>query len=138
MPTPATLREIRRATRHHGIATIRELQLTQRQIDICCNNGTLERLSRGVYADPARLRTPMRDLAAAVAAAGPMGAAWGRSAAHLWGMWDHHPDLPEIVVPYGRYRIVDGATVHRSRALEPHLIVVRDHIRVINPLVTAL
>lgn len=138
MPTPDAMREIRRATRHHGVTTRNELRLTQRQTDLCCVNGTLIRKYEGVYADPAYPRTRVQDLAAAVAAGGPRCAAWGRSAAALWNTWDDQPATPEVVVPFGRLRSIPGATVHRSRALNPSMVTTRDHIRVVNPLVTVL
>lgn len=138
MPTPETLREIRRATRHHGVTTRDQLNLTQRQTDLCCAGGTLIRRHEGVYSDPAFPRSRVQDLAAAVAAGGPRCAAWGRSAAALWGLSDDHPVTPEVVVPLGRLRLIEGATVHRSRALNPTMVTTRDHIRVIKPLVTML
>lgn len=138
MATPATLREIRRACRHHGITTIDALDLTQRQIDHCCSTDVLRRVYDGVYADPTHPPSALQDLAAAVAAGGPACAAWGRSAGVLWRMWPEHPTCPEVVVPYGRPRLIAGATVHRSRALEATLITSRDHIRVTKPLVTVL
>jgi hypothetical protein len=64
--------------------------------------------------------------------------AWGRSAAKLWNTWDDHPASPEVVVPFGRLRLIPGATVHRSRALNASMITTRNHIRVVNPLVTVL
>ena len=136
MPTSATLREIRRATRHHGITTCDGLQLSQRQIDECCKDGTLQRMHEGVYADPTVPRSRVQDLAAAVAAARPIGAAWGRSSGRLWGIWDEHPAVPEVVVPFGRHRLIAGVAVHRSRRLEPSMITVRDHIRAVKPLLT--
>ena len=138
MPTAATLHEIRRATRHHGIATASDLDLSQRQIDECCKDGTLERRHPGVFADPSVPRSRLQDLAAAVAAAHPLGAAWGRSAGALWGLVDEHPAVPEIVVPFGRHRLLTGAAVHRSRWLDKTMITTRDHIRAVKPLVTVI
>ena len=138
MPTAATLRAIRRATRHHGIATRDSLELSQRQIDECCKDGTLVRRHEGVYADPAFPHSRLQDLAAAVAAARPLGAAWARSSAVLWGIWNEHPAVPELVVPFGRHRLITGAAVHRSRWFDPSMITVRDHIRVVKPLLTVL
>ena len=135
MPTAATLREIRRATRHHGVTVSEELELSQRQKEQCCKDGTLERRHPAVFADPAFPRSRVQDLAAAVAAARPFGAAWARSALTLWGVWDEHPAVPELVVPYGKIRAVTGAAVYRSRMLEPSMFTVRDHIRVAKPLV---
>lgn len=138
MPTPDTLREIRRATRHHGITSTADLRLTQRQIDICCRNGTLVRLHEGVYADPSHPALPAQALAAAVAAGGLACAAAGRSAAVLWTLRRDHPPRPEVVVPYGRIRRIEGVSVRRSRALTPQMITTRDHIRVTKPLVTVI
>jgi very-short-patch-repair endonuclease len=138
MPTPEVLREIRRATRHHGVAVGADLDLSRRQRNICCTNGTLELRHPGVFVDPARPRTALQDLAAAVAAAGPLSAAWGRSSGYLWGLWPELPATPEIVVPYGRPRRIHGVSVRRSRALNASLITERQHIRVTKPLVTLL
>lgn len=138
MPTSATMREIRRATRHHGVTTGDALDLSLRQTSRCVDDGTLLRLHRNVFADPTQPRTPLRDLAAAVAAGGSIASAWARSSACLWEMWDPHPALPEIVVPYGRLRVIEGVTVHRSRALDPSMITVRNHIRTTKPLITVL
>jgi very-short-patch-repair endonuclease len=138
MPAAATLREIRRATRHHGVTTRSELKLSQRQTDLCCADGTLVRSHAGVYLDPAFPRSPMQDLAVAVAAGDPLCAAWGRSAAALWRLRDEHPPTPEVVVPLGRLRLIDGATVHRSTALNRSMTTTHQHIRVVKPLVTVL
>ncbi|MEY2447982.1 MAG: hypothetical protein QOH79_1458 [Acidimicrobiaceae bacterium] len=138
MPTPATLREIRRATRHHGVATHETLNLTQHQLDSCCANDVLARPHRGVYIDRAAPRTPLQDLAVAVAAGGRLAAAWGRSAACLWCLLDEHPPTPEIVIPWQYRKRIHGVTVHRSRALCAEMLLYRYHIRVTNPLVTAL
>jgi very-short-patch-repair endonuclease len=132
------LREIRRATRHHGITTTAELDLSQRQIDTCCSNGTLVRLHEGVYADPAHPRSPVQLLAAGVAAGGERSAAWGRSSAAVWELCRDHPPRPEIVVPYGRIRRIDGVSVHRSRALTPEMLTMRNHIRVTKPLIAVI
>jgi len=138
MPTAETLREIRRATRHHGIATGPQFALSQGQLDSCCADGTLERRHRNVFADPARPRTPLQDLAAAVAAAGTWVGACGRSSACLWGLWDEHPTSPEILVPYGRPRRIHGVTVNRFRNFEPSMVTTRNSIKVVKPLITVL
>ena len=138
MPTAQTMREIRRATRHHGIARGSEFALTRRQIDAYCDNGTLERRHHDVFADPARPRTPLQDLSAAVLAAGPVCGACARSSACLWGVWDEHPASPEVLVPYGRPRRIHGVTVHRFRGFESSMITTRDHISVVKPLITVL
>jgi very-short-patch-repair endonuclease len=138
VPTPATLAEIRRACRYHGITTGEALRLTQRQIDGCVATGTLERRYESVFADPAYPRSAVQDLAAAVAAGGFWCAAWARSSAVMWNLLDDHPASPEVVVPYRRPRTIAGATVHRSRALDASMITTRDHVRVVKPLVTVL
>jgi very-short-patch-repair endonuclease len=138
MPTPDVLREIRRAARHHGVTTSRQLDLTPRQRDAACASGALRRMFRGVFIDPAHPSSHEQDLAAAVAAGGSRAAAWGRSAGCLWGIWNGHPPKPEIVVPYGRHRFVPDVIVHRSRALDASMVTFRDHIRTTKPLITVL
>ena len=138
MPTPDVLREIRRATRHHGVTTASGLNLTPRQRDVCCETGALRRLFRGVFIDPAHPWSPDQDLAAAVAAGGPLSGAWARSSAFMWGMWSEHPAKPEIVVPWGRTRSIPDVIVRRSRALDSSRLTYRNHIRVVKPLITAL
>jgi hypothetical protein len=132
------LREIRRATRHYGVATHATLNLSQHQIDSCCANAVLARPYPGVYVDRAVLRTDHQDLAIAVAAGGPFAAAWGRWAAWLWDLLDDHPPTPEIVIPWQQRKKIHGVTVHRSRGLTAGMLMYRDNIRVTKPLVTTL
>ena len=138
MPTPATLQEIRRATRHHGVAHASAFNLTQRQLDLACESGVLVRRHKSVFVDPAHPRTRVQELAVGVVAAGRVGGGWARSAAAQWDLRDEHPSVPEIVVPYGRTRRIEGVSVHRSRTLVPSMLTIRDHIRVTNPLITVL
>src|SRR5690349_11013054 len=100
MPTPTVLREIRRATRPYGVARGDRLGLSQRQLDRCVAAGALLRPHANVYVDPAVPTSRLQSLAIAVAGGGPYAAAWGRSAAALWGLVDEHPTTPEIVIPY--------------------------------------
>jgi hypothetical protein len=138
MPTPRVLREIRRATRPHGVATADRLRLSPSQLQRCCAVGVLERPHPGVYVDPAVPRTPLKDLAIAVAAGGHLAAAWGRSAGALWRLLDDHPPAPEIVIPKRRWARIDGVVVHRSSALSPDMLGFREHIRCTNALVTVV
>jgi very-short-patch-repair endonuclease len=138
MPTAEALRKIRRATRHHGITATEGLDLSQRQKDECCKDGTLLRRYRGVFADPAVPRSRLQDLAAAVVVGRPFAAAWARSALTLWNVWDEHPAVPEVVVPYGKIRTIEGAAVYRSRGLDASMVTTRDHIRVVKPLVAII
>ncbi len=138
MATAETLREIRRATRHHGVTIRSELNLSQRQTDRCCADGTLIRRHQGVYLDPAFPQSQLQELAAAVAAGGRCCGGWARSAAAVWRMRDEHPAEPEVAVPYSRPRVIEGATVHRSRALRQSMLSTREQIRVVNPLITVL
>ncbi len=138
MPSPDTLREIQRATRHHGITTKDELRLTQRQTNRCCDNGSLVRLYDGVFADPMHPKSPIHLLAAGVAAGGLMCGAWARSAAAIYELRREHPQRPEVVVPYGRIRRIEGVSVRRSRALTPELLTTHQHIRVTKPVITVI
>jgi very-short-patch-repair endonuclease len=52
-----------------------------------------------------------------------------RSAATLWGLLDELLDRPEVTVPLGHARSVEGVLLHRSRALEP-FVVTRRAVRV--------
>jgi very-short-patch-repair endonuclease len=137
MPTSAVLREIRRASRPHGVAHGSAIRLTQHQLDRCCATGALERPHQFVFVDPAVPRTALQDLAIAVMAGGSLAAAWGRSAAALWDVIEH-PPTPEIVVPHRRVAVVPGAIVHRSRDLEPSQIVHRKSIPCLDPLLATL
>jgi very-short-patch-repair endonuclease len=56
----------------------------------------------------------------------------------MWDVWNRHPSKPEVVVPYGRHRIIPGVTVHRSRALDPTMVTTLNHIRVTKPLIMVL
>jgi very-short-patch-repair endonuclease len=138
MPTAEVLREIRRASRPHGVATIDAFRLTPRQLQRACSAGALDRPHPGVYVDPAVPRTALKDLAVAVAAGGPTAAAWGRSAAALWGLIDEHPSLPEIVVPNRRYARIRGVIVHRSVDLCWDHLILHRRIQVTRPLITVL
>jgi very-short-patch-repair endonuclease len=138
MSTADTVREITRATRAHGVTTTRTLALSQDRIDAACAAGLLNRRHLGVYVNPAVLRTPLQDLAAAVAAGGAMAAAWGRSAAALWALLDDYPPTPEIVIPVKRRARLNGVIVHRSVDLCWNHLGHRRGIRTTNPLVTVL
>jgi hypothetical protein len=115
-----------------------DFDMSQRRIERCCASGVLERRHAGVFVNPAATRTPLQDLAIAVAIGGPLAAAWGRSAAALWGLINHHPPTPEIVVPWRRHVVIEGAIVHRSRALSSRVLMHRDHIRVTDPLIATI
>jgi hypothetical protein len=91
-----------------------------------------------VYVDPAVPRTPLQDLAIAVAAGGFLAAACCRSAAAMWGLLDEHPGVPEIVIPRSRHGRVPGAVVRRSSALSWDCVMTRSGIRVTKPLLTAV
>jgi very-short-patch-repair endonuclease len=138
MPTPAVLAEIRRATRPHGVATGDAFDLSEAQLSRCVGAGVLERPVRGVFVDPSSPPSPVRDLAVAVAAGGPLAAAWARSAGALWGTVLAHPPQPEIVVPYRRRVRVPGIGVHRARGFDVRHRVKRSGIWTIDPLTTTI
>lgn len=130
--------EIRRATKHHGVCRVEALRLSSGQITRACRSGLLERRHAAVYVDPSAPRTPMQDLAVAVAAGGRLAAGWARSSGAVWALVGEHPPMPEIVIPWQRHACVDGAVVHRSVDLCPEHLVRRNGVRVTNPLVTTL
>jgi very-short-patch-repair endonuclease len=136
MVTPAVLREIRRATRPHGAARRDDLQLTDRQLQWAVASGVLLQPNRLAFLDPLTPRTALRDLAAAVAAGGPLGGAWARSSAALWALVDEHPSVPEVVVPWRRRARIEGAMVHRSVGLCAEHLIIRNGIRTTKPLIT--
>jgi hypothetical protein len=135
MPTSEVLREIRRATRPHGVAPRAALRLSQGQLERVCRSGALVRAHPGVFVDPAVPVTPQKELAIAVAATGGIGGAWARSCAALFGLVLEHPPMPEVVVPWNRGIRIPGAHVHRSRALTRDDLMYRDRIRSTSPLV---
>jgi len=138
MGTADVLAAIRRACRPYGVATGDALELTARQIQWACRNGVLRRWHTGVYIDPSVARTPLQDLAAAIAAAGPYSCAWGRSSAAIFGLVPEHPPVPEIVVPRRRRAAIPGAVVHRSSALCAEHMMIRNGIRTTKPLITVV
>ena len=138
MSTAETMREIVRATDRHGVTTLDGLALSQDRVDAACAGGLLVRRHLGVFVNPAVPRTPLQDLAAAVAAAGTMAAAWGRSSGALWDMLDRHPRAPEVVIPENRRARIDGVIVHRSKDLCWAHLTTHRGIRTTNPLVTVL
>lgn len=138
MSTPDVLREIRRATRPYGVTAADKLNLTDRQRQHACATGVLERPYPGVLIDPATIRTPHRDLLAAVLAGGWTAAAWGRSAGWLCGLVEDPPGCPEIVVPLRRYARLEGVVVRRSSDLCRAHVMTWKHIPTTKPLITAI
>ena len=138
LPTPEVLQEIRRATRHHGVTLSTSLRLSPSQRQRLVRNGTLRQPHPGVLVDPAAPRSALQDLAIAVAAGGWRAGAWGRSSGALWSLVEDHPASPEIVIPYQRQAMVEGATVHRSRVLDGSHLTTRSGIRCVKPLITAI
>jgi len=138
MSTAESMREIARATRHHGVATTADIALSKDRINLLVKAGLLQRRHLGVYVNPAVPRTPLQDLAAAIAAAEWMAAAWGRSAGAVCGLLDDFPPTPEIVVPVRRRVRIPGVMVHRSVDLCRNHLTKRNGIWTTNPLVTVL
>src|SRR5688500_1710870 len=125
MTTRDVLLEIRRASRPHGVATDENLNRTPRQKQWACRNGLRERRHRGVYVDPAVPRTPLQDLAVAIAAGRYLASGCCRSAAAVWDLLDDHPGVPEIVIPRSRHGRVPGAVVRRSSGLSWDCVMTR-------------
>jgi hypothetical protein len=138
MTTRDVIHEIRRATRPHGVAPDKKIELTARQKQRAYHNGILLRPFPGVYIDASTPRTPEQDLAAAVAAAGPMAAGWGDSSCAMWTLVDEHPNLPHVVTPRTHHGRIPGVVVHRSSAWSWKSMVTRNGILVTNPVLAAI
>jgi very-short-patch-repair endonuclease len=138
MSTATSMREVARATRHHGVATVDDIALTKDQLNGLVEAVLLHRRHIGVYVNPAVPRSPLQDLAAGVAAAGWMSGAWGRSAGASFDLLDDFPPTPEIVVPVNRRVRIPGVMVHRSVDLCRNHLTKRHGIWTTNPLVTVL
>ena len=89
-----------------------------------------------VYRVPGAPRTAEQSLLAAVWAAGDGAAAYGRSAAWLWGLMDEAPDRPQVVIPHRRRCRLDGIVLHRSRGLTAGMVHRRRGIPTVDPLLT--
>jgi very-short-patch-repair endonuclease len=81
-------------------------------------DGRLHRIHSGVYAFvPPEVLAPEGRWLAAVLACGAGAVLSHRSAAALWGVLDAELNRPDVTVPIGRAKDVEGVLLHRSRTL---------------------
>jgi len=128
------------ALAEHQHALIRRHQalelVTARCLDRHLATGRLHVPWPSVYRVPGAPRTPEQALLAAVWAAGDGAAAYGRSAAWLWGLVDEAPDRPQVVIPHRRRCHLGGVDLHRSRDLTAQVVHRRHRIPTVDPLLT--
>lgn len=108
------------ASSQHAVASraqLRDLGLTDRQIDRHVREGRLDRLHLGVYAIPGAPATWHQALMAATLAAGPEAAASHRSAARLRGFDGPWGSGIEVTVPVLDKPRPKDVVVHRSTDL---------------------
>ena len=125
------------AVRRHGIVTapmaadagVSERALRRRAVE-----ENWPRLHHGVWALPGSPDTPLRDCAAALAAAGPQALVARRSAAWLWELRPNAPVRPEVLVANddGPVRRA-GLVALRTRTLTPEDAVLREGMAVTTP-----
>jgi very-short-patch-repair endonuclease len=118
-------RAVRIASQQWGVVTWEQLLscgLSKSTVARRVRAMRLHRIHRAVYAFvPARVLAPEGRWLAAVLACGEWAALSHRSAAALWTILEDWPGHPEVTVPVGGVKIVDGVQLHRSRNLDPHV-----------------
>lgn len=128
------------ALAEHQHALVRRDQildvLTARRLDRHLAAGRLHIPWSSVYRVPGAPRTTEQATLAAVWAAGDGAAAYGRSAAWLWGLVDEAPGRPQVVIPQHRRCRLDGIDLHRSSDLTPQVVHRRHGIPTVGPLLT--
>ena len=122
----AVTRRGRRLLTHAELA---EEGATNRQIQVRCGRGTMQRIHDEVYLVGAGELTWSERLLAGVLAGGPTAAAHGFSAVAIWGLTNHAPRSVHVEVAHGTTLRADGVTVHRIRRPVPTTEV--DGIRVV-------
>lgn len=107
-------------------------------ITVRLRRASLHRVHRGVYAVGAGLLTLDARFIAAVLACGDGAVLSHHAAAAHWGMWRWQERHPEVTVPRGAGRTIDGVRVHRSRTLDRRDVMRHDGIWVTSPARTIL
>jgi len=119
------------ARTQYGVFTRRQASaagLNMRTIEKRVERGVYERLLPGVYGFAGTPDTWHRQVVAAVFAATDPAAASHRTAALLWGMTDHRPDVIEVVSRRHKRVKRDGYRVRESKDIRSSDIVVIDGI----------
>ncbi len=98
--------------------------------------GEWQRLHRGIYRHAAAPAGPEQATLSACLAAGPQAVASHQSAAWLWGLIPHPPDLPTITVPAPAHPQVEGIRLYRSSDLDLIRVLERRRIPCTDPLRT--
>jgi very-short-patch-repair endonuclease len=101
-------------------------------------SGRLVPVGYGVYRVPGAPRTPEQALLGAVWAGGPLAVAGGRSSGWQWALVDEPPARPEVLVPAGSYRRLQGVHVRQSVDLTDDVATVRRGIPTLSPLLTMI
>jgi hypothetical protein len=129
------------AVRHHGVVTRRSAGaegISRWQVDRAAARGVLLPLHQGVFRHAAVPMTRETRWLAAVLACGDGAYLSHRAAAALHGFDGIRRARPEVTAPYSRLPDVTGATVHRTRKLDPLDRTVRLGIPVATPARTLL
>lgn len=106
-----------------------EERATNRQIEVRCQRGTLQRIHDEVYLAGAGALSWAEELQAGVLAGGLSASAAAFSALRLWGLPDYAPRSIHIQVAHGTTLTAAGVTRHRSRRGVPIRCI--DGIRVV-------
>ena len=99
------------------LTQLRELGLTEKELEYRIARGRLEHHSRIVYRIAGAPKTWRGDLLAACWAGGLRAAASHRSAAELWGLAGRRTDFVEITCPRWRRARHDRVIVHETKVL---------------------
>lgn len=92
---------------------------TNRQIQVRCRRGTIQRVHDEVYLIGAGSLSWHERLHAAVLAGGETARASSFSAVHLWGLPNFSPQTVHVEVAHGTTLRAPGVTVHRTRREVP-------------------
>lgn len=112
--------------------------LSDAQIALRRERGQILRVFAGVYEVTGTPRTAERRAFAACLACGPAAAISHRSAAHLWGLIEQLPRLPEVTVPAARRVRARGVRVYRTRHRRRRDVVRRGVVPLTSPARTLL
>lgn len=119
----------RRGRRLLTFAELIEEGATNKQIEVRCRRGTMQRVHDEVYLVGAGSLPWTERLLAGVLAGGPTAKADSFSAAAMWGLPNLSPRAVHVEVAHGTELVASGVTVHRTRREVPTVMI--DGIRVV-------